>query len=88
MRAEDFIFGSFCFDPLINIKIVMKVRLSKNKKAIIVKESRGTQEGTNSEGKWEKKLITEDFRIPIKYMEVHYCKGNVKPNELHDCYTD
>ena len=31
-----------------------------------------------------KNLLTEDFRIPIKYLEVHYCKGNVKPNELHD----
>ena len=71
-------------DSILKDKLGMKVRLSKNKKAIIVKESRGTQEGTNSEGKWEKKLITEDFRIPIKYLEVHYCKGNVKPNELHD----
>ena len=38
----------------------------KNKKAIIVKESRGTQESTNSEGKWEKKLITEDLRMALE----------------------
>ena len=40
--------------------------LEKDKKAIIVKESRGTQESTNSEGKWEKKLITEDLRMALE----------------------